>query len=124
MKHSIAKTIMLVAACTVCGVAGAQTDKTMEKNNMQRVADTVKSGHHKVEDGVVSGYKAVENGVVRGYKAVENGVVEGYTRVSDAFIRKFFMRKGETLEEARARMAHEEELLHQEGEEYGNGNNQ
>ncbi len=72
-------------------------------NNMQKVADTVKSGYQKIEDGVVSGYKAIED-----------GVVNGFTRISDAFVKKFLMHEGETLEEAKARIAREEEALHRE----------
>lgn len=76
-------------------------------NNIQKVADTVKSGYRKIEDGVVSGYKAIEN-----------GVVNGYTRISDAFVKKFLMHEGETLEEAKARIAREEEALHNEDQEH------
>lgn len=76
-------------------------------NNMQKVADTVKSGYQKIEDGVVSGYKAIEN-----------GVVNGYIRISDAFVKKFLMHEGETLEEAKARIAREEEVLHKESQKY------
>jgi hypothetical protein len=70
---------------------------------MQKMADTVKSGYQKIEDGVVSGYKAIEN-----------GVVDGFTRISDAFVKKFLMHEGETLEEAKARIAREEEALNRE----------
>ena len=74
----------------------------------------VKSSYQKVEDGVVKGYKTIENGVVSGYTAVQDGVVEGFTRISDAFVKKFLMREGETLEEAKARIAREEEKLHRQ----------
>ncbi len=78
----------------------------MDKNNTQRVADTVKSGYQKIEDGVV-----------KGYKVIENGVVEGFTRISDAFVKKFLMREGETIEDAKARIAREEEELHRQNHE-------
>ena len=55
------------------------------------MADTVKSGYQKIEDGVV-----------------------GFTRISDAFVKKFLMHEGETLEEAKARIAREEEALNRE----------
>ena len=103
---------MLLATAAMCGVAGAQTENNMGKNNMQRVADTVKNGYQKIEEGVVTGYKAIESGVVNGYTAIQDGVVEGFTRISDAFVKKFLMREGETLEEAKARIAKEEEELH------------
>lgn len=79
---------------------------------MQKVADTVKSGYQKIEDGVVSGYKAIED-----------GVVNGFTRISDAFVKKFLMHEGETLEEAKARIAREEESLHKDNQEHTRNNN-
>lgn len=114
MKSSFKTVILFLAATAVSSVAGAQNESKMEENNMKRVADTVKSGYQKVEDGVVKGYKTIENGVVSGYTAVQDGVVEGFTRISDAFVKKFLMREGETLEEAKARIAREEEELHRQ----------
>ena len=114
MKSSLKTVILFLAATAVSSVAGAQNESKMEKNNMKRVADTVKSSYQKVEDGVVKGYKTIENGVVSGYTAVQDGVVEGFTRISDAFVKKFLMREGETLEEAKARIAREEEELHRQ----------
>lgn len=116
MKRTFKSVIMLLAAIAVSGVAGAQNTRTMD-NNSQRVADTVKNGFQKIEDGVVSGYKAIENGVVKGYTAIQDGVVEGYTRISDAFVKKFLMRDDETLEEAKARIAREEEELHRQNQD-------
>ena len=106
MKRNIKSLILLLAATKMCGVAGAQNATKMEENKMQRVADTVKNGYQKIEDGVV-----------KGYKAIENGAVEGFTRISDAFVKKFLMRDGETLEEAKARIAREEEELHRQNQE-------
>lgn len=116
MKRNFKSAILLLVAIAASGVAGAQNTTTMD-NNSQRVADTVKNGFQKIEDGVVSGYKAIENGVVKGYTAIQDGVVEGYTRISDAFVKKFLMRDGETLEEAKARIAREEEELHRQNQE-------
>lgn len=106
MKRNIKSLILLLAATTMCGVAGAQNATKMEENKMQRVADTVKNGYQKIEDGVV-----------KGYKAIENGVVEGFTRISDAFVKKYLMRDGETLEDTKARIAREEEDLHRQNQE-------
>ncbi len=75
------------------------------------MADTVKSGYQKIEDGVVDGYKAIE----------EN-MVNGFTRISDAFVKKFLMHEGETLEEAKARIAREEEALHKGNRDNINNN--
>ena len=114
MKRNFKSVIMLLAAIAVSGVAGAQNTRTMD-NNSQRVADTVKNGFQKIEDGVVSGYKAIENGVVKGYTAIQDGVDK--PKFSDAFVKKFLMRDGETLEQTKARIAREEEELHRQSQE-------
>ena len=63
--------------------------------------------HHyrKVENSVVNNYRKMEDAVVGGYKKVENGAVTGFRKVSDFFIKKFFSRKGETVEETRNRLS-------------------
>ena len=58
---------------------------------------------------MVQGYKKIEDGVVGGYKRVEQGAVDGFQKVSDAFVERFFTREGETVEEAKARMAREQD---------------
>ena len=115
MKRNIKSLILLLAATAVGSVAGAQNTTTME--NKKSVADTVKNGFEKIENGVVGGYKAIENSVVSGYTAIQDGVVEGFTKISDAFVKKFLMRDGETLEEAKARIAREEEELHRQNQD-------
>ena len=66
----------------------------------------MKDNHYKkVEDSVVSTYQKIEDGVVGGYKKVENSAVNGFRKVSDFFIKKFFSRKGETVEETRERLS-------------------
>ena len=61
--------------------------------------------NEKIAEGVVKGYKAIENGVVGGYKKIENGAVEGFNKVSDKFVEKLFAREGETVEQAKERLA-------------------
>ena len=61
----------------------------------------VEKAYKAIEEGVVSTYEKVEDTVVGGYKAIEQGAVSGFRKVSDFFIRKFFSRKGETVEETR-----------------------
>ena len=66
----------------------------------------MKENHYrKVEDSVVGTYQKIEDGVVGGYRKVENSAVSGFRKVSDFFIRKFFSRKGETVEETRERLS-------------------
>ena len=61
--------------------------------------------NEKIAEGVVNGYKAIENGVVGGYKKIEHGAVEGFNKVSDKFVEKLFAREGETVEQAKERLA-------------------
>lgn len=68
------------------------------------------AANKKIEEAVVGGYKKIENGVVGGYKKIENGAVRGFTKMTDAFTDQFLTREGESVEDAKRRMA-EEELL-------------
>ena len=63
--------------------------------------------NEKIEEAVVTGYKKIEDGVVSGYKKIEEGAVEGFRKISDKFVDSFFTKEGETVEEAKARMAAE-----------------
>ena len=120
MKRNIKSFIMLFAALFIYSVAGAQTVQKMEEQKEMKdtvivdgklvevgfkiIADGVKDGFTKIEDGVVKGYKSIEDGVVKGYKSIEDGAVTGFNTVNDWFISKLFQRKGETLEECKARL--------------------
>ena len=63
----------------------------------------------KIENTVVEGYKKIEDGVVEGYKKIEDGVVGKFEEISDGFIEKYLMKEGETLEEAKSRIAAEQD---------------
>ena len=83
----------------------------MEKANemtqeiAQDVAEGTKKVYQSIEKGVVDGYKAIENGVVTGYKAIENGVVGGFHKITDKFVGAFLTKDGETVEQAKERLA-------------------
>ena len=64
----------------------------------------VKETYQRVEHSVVDTYQKIEDGVVGGYQKIEDGAVNGFRKVSDFFIRKFFSRKGESVEETRKRL--------------------
>ncbi|MDD3222877.1 MAG: hypothetical protein EOM34_10750 [Clostridia bacterium] len=51
--------------------------------------------------------KKIEKAVVGGYKKIENGVVSGFTKMTDAFTDQFLTRDGESVEDAKKRMARE-----------------
>lgn len=67
------------------------------------------STYEKIEKAVVEGYKNIENSVVEGYKKIEDGVVGGFEKISDSFVEKHLTKEGETVEEAKARIAEEQE---------------
>ena len=90
----------------------------------QKIEDGVVSGYKKIEGGVVSGYKKIEGGVVKGFTGIvdkmsgvmlnEDGsmkigkvgetVVGAYKKVEDAFVNTFVAKKGEPVEDAKARV--------------------
>lgn len=57
---------------------------------------------------MVTGYKKIEDGVVGGYQKIENSVVKGFSRITDKFVDRFLTREGESLEEAKKRLAVEQ----------------
>ena len=76
----------------------------MSENRNREGGFDVKEACQRVEKGVVNGYQKIERGVVGGYQRVEHGAVSGFRRVCDFFIRKFFSRPGETVEQTRQRL--------------------
>lgn len=64
--------------------------------------------NEKIAEAVVGGYKKIEEGVVGGYKKIEDGVVSGFGRITDKFVGEFLTREGETVEEAKERLAKEQ----------------
>ena len=61
--------------------------------------------NEKIAKTVVEGYKKIETGVVEGYKKIETGAVEGFEKVTDKCVEVLFTKKGETVEEAKERLA-------------------
>lgn len=59
----------------------------------------------KIARGVKDAYQKIEDGVVSGYRRVETGAVEGFERVTDRCVETLFAREGESVAEARERLA-------------------
>lgn len=94
-------------------------------DHMDKIAESVTEGYQKIEDGVVGGYKKMETGIVEGFGKLtgkasdamlnEDGslktgkvgehVVSGYQRIENAFVNTFIARDGESVEDAKARLA-------------------
>lgn len=47
----------------------------------------------------------IEKKVVDGYKRIEDAVVGGFEKVSDGFVGRLFAREGESVEQAKERLA-------------------
>lgn len=65
--------------------------------------------NEKIAENVTHGYKKIEEGVVGGYKKIEEGAVGGFNKIADKFVDNFLAKEGETVEEARERLAAEQE---------------
>lgn len=107
-------------------------------STFEKIEKAVVEGYKKIEDGVVGGYKKIEEGVVEGFEKIDNGRIEAmgekakdtiddmaedvkyaydkienavvgkFEEISDSFIEKHLLREGETLEEAKERLAKEQ----------------
>lgn len=64
--------------------------------------------NEKIAEGVTAGYKKIEEGVVAGYKKIEEGAVGGFNKIADRFVDNYLTKEGESVEEAKARLASEQ----------------
>lgn len=65
--------------------------------------------NEKIAEAVVGGYKKIEEGAVGGYKKIEEGAVKGFGKIVDGFVDQYLTRDGESVEEAKKRLAAERE---------------
>lgn len=77
--------------------------------------------NEKIAAGVTGGYRKIEEGVVGGYKKIEEGVVRGFNKITDKFVDNFLTKEGESVEEARARLAEEQKAREEAGRRAGIG---
>lgn len=94
----------MIAEGLIDGTGVTEKHLDLANEQLREGGFDVKEAYQTVEDGVVGTYQKIEDGVVGGYQRIEGGAVNGFRKVSDFFIRKFFARKGETVEEARERL--------------------
>ena len=64
--------------------------------------------NEKIAEGVVGGYKKIEESVVSGYKKIEEGAVGGFNKIADKFVDNFLTKEGESVEDAKKRLAAEQ----------------
>lgn len=63
---------------------------------------------------LVKANQKIAEEVVGGYKKIEGGAVSGFNKIADKFVDNFLTREGESVEEAKARLA-EEQKAREEG---------
>ena len=95
----------MIAEGLIDGTGVTEKHTTMANEQIREGGFDVKEAYQSVEDSVVGTYQKIEDGVVGGYQKIEDGAVNGFRKVSDFFIKKFFSRKGETVEETRKRLS-------------------
>lgn len=88
-------------------IGGICRKKDKKETNKMAKSKLVKA-NEKIAENVAEGYKKIENGVVEGYKKIEDGVVGGFTKVTDKFVDQFLTRDGESVEDAKKRLAREQ----------------
>lgn len=54
---------------------------------------------------LVKANQKIEKKVVDGYKKIERGMVGGFNKIVDGFVDQYLTREGESVEEARERLA-------------------
>lgn len=67
-----------------------------------------KKVNEEIAESVITGFQKIEDGVVGGYKKIESTVVGAYKGVEDKFVSQFLTHDGETVEEAKERLAAEQ----------------
>ena len=64
--------------------------------------------NEKIAEEIVESYKNIEEGVVGGYKNIEKTVVGAFNKISDKFVDNFITKVGESIEDAKKRLAQEQ----------------
>ena len=68
----------------------------------------LKKGTEEIAQAVTDGFRKIEDGVVGGYKKIESAVVSAYKGVEDKFVARYLLHEGETVKDAKARLAAEQ----------------
>ena len=96
--------LWMIAEGLIDGTGVTEKHTVMANEQIREGGFDVKEAYQNVEDTVVDTYQKIEDTVVGGYQKIEDGAVNGFQKVMDFFIRIFFTRKNETVEEAKERL--------------------
>lgn len=75
--------------------------------------------NEKIAENVVGGYRKIEEGVVGGCKKIEDGAVGGFHKIADKFVDNFLTKEGESVKDARVRLAKEQKAREEAGRKGG-----
>ena len=64
--------------------------------------------NEEIAEAVTGGFQKIEDGVVDGYKKIERTVVGAYQSIEDQFVARYLLHEGETVEQAKERLAQEQ----------------
>lgn len=62
--------------------------------------------------------KKIGEGVVGSYKKIEDGAVGGFNKIADKFVDNYLTKEGESVEEARERLAAEQKAREADKEKF------
>ena len=69
------------------------------------------------ESKFIKANEKIAEAVTGGYQKIEDGVVGAYKKVEDAFVGKFLTHEGESIEAAKERLAREQAVHEEAGQE-------
>lgn len=67
-----------------------------------------RKANEEIAEAAVSGFQKIEDGVVDGYKKIESTVVGAYQSIEEQFVARCLLHEGETVEQAKERLAQEQ----------------
>ena len=69
------------------------------------------------ESNLKKANEKIAEGVTEGFQKIEEGVVEGFSKITDKFVDKFLTHEGESVEDAKKRLAEEQAVREAVGKE-------
>ena len=68
----------------------------------------LRKANEEIAGAITGGFQKIEDGLVDGYKKIESTVVGAYQRIEDQFVARYLLHEGETVEQAKERLAQEQ----------------
>lgn len=68
----------------------------------------LRKANKEIAEAAAGGLQKIEDRVVGGYKKIESTVVGAYQSIEDTFVARYLLHEGETVEQAKERLAQEQ----------------